>query len=85
MGMQHGYNNGGGQQRGFGNGFGQRGGYTQNGGGYQSGYNGERAEAYRTNVFNEPDRYGYDYTMPGANVHFLMYKKRKYITVISFE
>jgi hypothetical protein len=23
--------------------------------------------------------------MPGANVHFLMYKKRKYITVISFE
>lgn len=41
-----------------------------------TGYGG--AEAYQTNIFNEPDRYGYDYTIPGATVHFLMYKKREY-------
>lgn len=44
-----------------------------------TGYGGQLqqgAEAYQTNVFNEPDRYGYDYTIPGATVHFLMYKKQ---------
>jgi len=44
-----------------------------------TGYGGplQGAEAYQTNIFNEPDRYGYDYTIPGATVHFLMFKKRK--------
>lgn len=75
------------QQQGFGagqpnrqynsgnNDFGHVGGSGQQ---WQSaGYQGERAEAYHTHVFNEPDRYGYDYTMPGGTVRYLMYKKSK--------
>lgn len=79
--QQRGYNNGGhnngGGYGGYNNNFGQGGRpqWQQSGG-----YNGQGAEAYHTHVFNEPDRYGYDYTIPGATVHYLMYKKREYIT-----
>lgn len=76
-----GYNGGGGQRGGsnnFGQGGGRVGGYTQNRGGQQWQSGGPGAEVYKTNVFNEPDRYGYDYTIPGATVHYLMYKKREY-------
>ncbi|XP_050532961.1 uncharacterized protein LOC126900961 [Daktulosphaira vitifoliae] len=64
-------------QRGFdnyggGNNFGQNG-FPQNRGGQ---WQGQGAEAYKVNVYNEPDRYGYDYTIPGANVHFMMHKKQ---------
>jgi len=76
--QMQGYNGGGGGQRG-GNSFGQGGGgYSQNRGGQQWQSGGQGAEAYKTHVFNEPDRYGYDYTIPGATVHYLMYKKREY-------
>lgn len=88
--QQNGYNGGGQLDNNFGHGgwgdghrggrqgnnFGQGGwgnGYSQNRGGQQ-----ESAQAYKSQVFNEPDRYGYDYTIPGATVHYLMYKKRKY-------
>lgn len=86
-GQQQGYN---GQQQGYG---GQRGfggnnfGGQQNGGGRYQGQgrggqqqwqSGQGSEAYKTNVFNEPDRYGYDSTFPGATVHYLVYKKRKF-------
>lgn len=82
--QQHGFGGGNqqgyGGQRGFGNNFGgqQGGGYSQNRGGQQPWQSGQGSEAYHTNVFNEPDRYGYDSTFPGATVHYLMYKKRKY-------
>lgn len=72
----------GGGQRGSGNNnFGghQGGGYSQGRGGRQPGQSGQGNEAYQTNVFNEPDQYGYDSTFPGATVHYLMYKKRKYL------
>ncbi|VVC39327.1 Hypothetical protein CINCED_3A002961 [Cinara cedri] len=70
-GQSNGYN--GGNQRGFGgNNFGQSGGYPQSGGRQP----GQGSESYHTHVFNEPDRYGYDYTMPGATVHYLMHKKQ---------
>ncbi|XP_025197886.1 keratin, type II cytoskeletal 2 epidermal-like [Melanaphis sacchari] len=74
-----------GQQRGYsgGAGFGEGNfGRASAFGGQQrwqsAGYNGQQqgAEAYQSNIFNEPDRYGYDYTIPGATVHFLMYKKK---------
>lgn len=70
---------------------GQRGGYGGNYGGGNFGQNrqnrggqwqGQGAEAYKVNVYNEPDRYGYDYTIPGANVHFMMHKKRKLYMLI---
>uniref|UniRef100_A0A2S2NNE0 Uncharacterized protein n=1 Tax=Schizaphis graminum TaxID=13262 RepID=A0A2S2NNE0_SCHGA len=74
------------QQPGFGGNVGQQRGYNGGAGfggvGQQrwqsAGYGGQQqgAEAYQSNIFNEPDRYGYDYTIPGATVHFLMYKKR---------
>lgn len=72
--QQRGYNNGGGYGGYNNNNFGQGGRpqWQQSGG-----YNGQGAEAYHTHVFNEPDRYGYDYTIPGATVHYLMYKKRE--------
>ncbi|KAL4098892.1 hypothetical protein QTP88_023409 [Uroleucon formosanum] len=72
-----------GQQRGYGGGAGFSGGNFGRASAYggqsrwqSAGYGGQGAEAYQTNVFNEPDRYGYDYTMPGATVHFLMFKKQ---------
>lgn len=68
----------GGSQRGAG----YYGGNSQGRGGGQSWQSAGQAgaEAYQSNVFNEPDRYGYDYTIPGAMVHYLMYKKREYRT-----
>lgn len=86
--QNQGFGNGGWQQGHGGNG-GQRGGnfggYSPNGAGgrqqWQSAGQGG-AEAYKMNVFNEPDRYGYDYTIPGATVHYLMHKKREYYAKI---
>lgn len=76
-GQQRGHNGGGGAGN-----FGQGGGYSQNRGGQQWQSGGQGAEAYKMNVFNEPDRYGYDYTIPGATVHYLMHKKREFRLVI---
>ncbi|XP_050053377.1 uncharacterized protein LOC114130525 isoform X2 [Aphis gossypii] len=77
--QQPGFGDNAGQQRGYG---GSDFGRPSSFGGQQrwqsAGYGGQQqgAEAYQTNIFNEPDRYGYDYTIPGATVHFLMFKKR---------
>jgi len=86
--QQQGFGGNVGQQRGYGGGarfgggdFGQGsafGGQSSRSTGYGGGQFQGGSEAYQTNIFNEPDRYGYDYTFPGATVHFLMFKKRKY-------
>jgi len=78
--QQQGFGGNVGQQRGYGGDFGRGsafGGQSSRSTGYGGGQFQGGAEAYQTNIFNEPDRYGYDYTFPGATVHFLMFKKRK--------
>ncbi|XP_022173997.1 keratin, type II cytoskeletal 2 epidermal-like [Myzus persicae] len=75
VGQQRGY---GGDARFGGGNFGRSPAYGGQSRWQSTGYGGQQqgAEAYQTNIFNEPDRYGYDYTIPGATVHFLMYKKQ---------
>lgn len=85
--QQPGFGDNAGQQRGYGGGdFGRPSSFGGQQRWQSAGYGGQQqgAEAYQTNIFNEPDRYGYDYTIPGATVHFLMYKKSKYVLELFF-